>query len=113
MGQLGEKELNAEIDRKTRELLALQQERARRRAQAVQTGLWAAYCFWVAVNADLSFRIKGQRYQLPRSAMVDGRPNPFLLAAKVRIIWPTNADYYVAIVDNFYYEIAKAASQPH
>ena len=30
MGQLNDKELNAEIDRRTRELLELQQERMRR-----------------------------------------------------------------------------------
>ncbi len=68
--------------------------------------------FDVAVRGDLTFNFKSQRYQLPRAAKVKGLPNPFLSLAgqpgvKIKIIWPPDADYFVAIVDNIEYEIPR------
>lgn len=68
--------------------------------------------FDVAVRSDLTFSFQSQRYQLPRTTKIHSLPNPFLSIAgqrgvKIKIIWPPDADYFVAIVDNVEYEIPR------
>ena len=66
--------------------------------------------FEVSIRADLTIGFQGERYQLPRSPKVASLPNPFLSLAgrrgvKISIVWPPNADYFVAVVDGIEYEL--------
>ena len=72
--------------------------------------------FQVSIRADLTFNFQSQRYQLPRSAKVAGLPNPFLSLAgrrgvKITVVWPPNADYFVAVVDGDEFEIERVLAQ--
>lgn len=72
--------------------------------------------FEVSIRADLTFGFQGVRYQLPRSANVCTLPNPFLSLAgrrgvKITIVWPPNADYFVAIVDGNEFEIERRVAE--
>lgn len=54
------------------------------------------------ITAELTFSYEGTAYQLPRNAVINGERNPFVdwVGQKVRVVWPTEADYFVAIGPN-------------
>jgi len=72
--------------------------------------------FQVSISADVTISVQGRRYQLPRSAKYCGLPNPFLplagrRGAKITVFWPSRADYFVAVVDGYEYEIERLLAQ--
>jgi hypothetical protein len=67
------------------------------------------------IRADLTFSFESIAYQLPRNAVINGERNPFVdwVGQKVRMIWPTDADYFVAIGANgTAYEIERRKARP-
>jgi hypothetical protein len=72
--------------------------------------------FEVSIRADLTISFKGESYQLPRSPRIAGLPNPFLSLAgrrgmKITIVWPPNADYFVAVHDGIEYELDRVLAK--
>src|SRR5436190_7623377 len=75
--------------------------------------------FEVSIRADLTISFQGERYQLPRSAQLRAAgqmlPNPFLSLAgrrgmKITIVWPPNADYFVAVHDGIEFELDRVVA---
>ncbi len=67
------------------------------------------------IRPSLTISYEGTSYQLPRGILSSGERNPFVdwIGKKVRIIWPTDADYFVLIgLDGVAYEIDRRAAQP-
>jgi hypothetical protein len=67
------------------------------------------------IRADLSFSYEGVVYQLPRNAVLGGERNPFVdwVGQKVRIIWPTDANYFVAVgLNGTSYELDRREAAP-
>lgn len=68
------------------------------------------------VAGNLTFSVENVHYQLPRSAQIKGKPNPFLnvagrRGAKINIVWPPGEDYFVAICDGMQYEFDRVVAQ--
>lgn len=67
------------------------------------------------IRPDLTFSYESTAYQLPRNAVINGERNPFVdwVGQKVRIVWPTEADYFVLIGPNgTAYEIDRRQAAP-
>lgn len=77
----------------------------------------------LSVAGNLTIRVEGATYQLPRAANLrhNGQnvPNPFLGLAgrrgdafKIDVVWPPAADYFVCIVDGRQYEFDRVLATP-
>jgi hypothetical protein len=77
----------------------------------------------VKVNSDVTLSIDDQRWQLPRSpriaASLSGAKeinNPFIdlaaLGKKISVVWPVEAEWFVAVAGNNEFEIAKVKAVP-
>lgn len=87
---------------------------------AVLDSAFKANCFEVTVTGSVTFKYDGAEYQLPRSANLKWNsqivPNPFLSIAgrrgmKMEVVWPPEADYFVAIVDGTQFELDRVVAQ--
>lgn len=83
---------------------------------ALLDSAFKASTYTVAVSGDLTISIEKVRYQLPRREQLGRLPNPFLLLAgrrgsKIEVVWPPDADYFVAIVDGMQYELDRVVAQ--
>jgi transposase InsO family protein len=90
---------------------------------AILNDAFKAREFMVKVNSDVTITVDTINWQLPTSPMISGSlhgskeiRNPFIdlaqLAKKVSVVWPVEADWFLAVAGDTEFEIAKREAKP-